>query len=99
MVIDNRSNRECDFQEAIAVTAIGKARELLDAERGQFETLYLKKHPGLLDFVQSPACALLKIEVEYYYIVRQFQQVDVLRVHGGPISDASNSRHSPRFSK
>jgi heme iron utilization protein len=81
MVIDNRSNKECDFQEAIAVTATGKVREVKGPERGHFETLYLKKHPGLVDFTHSPACALLKIEVETYYIVRQFQQVNELRIH------------------
>jgi nitroimidazol reductase NimA-like FMN-containing flavoprotein (pyridoxamine 5'-phosphate oxidase superfamily) len=80
MVIDSRTNKERDFQEAIAVTVTGKVKEVIGSERGGFETLYLKKHPGLLDFAQSPACALLKIEVETYYIVRQFQQVDELRV-------------------
>ena len=80
MVIDNRSNKERDFREAIAVTATGKVKEVIGPEKGSFETLYLKKHPGLLDFAQSPACALLKIEVEAYYIVRQFQQVDEFRI-------------------
>jgi nitroimidazol reductase NimA-like FMN-containing flavoprotein (pyridoxamine 5'-phosphate oxidase superfamily) len=80
MVIDNRSNEQSDFHEGIAVTAIGKVKEVIGPERGGFETQYLKKHPGLLDFAQSPACALLKIEVEAYYIVRQFQHVEELRV-------------------
>jgi len=80
MVIDNRTNRKRDFHEAIAVTITGRVTEVIDSERGGFETLYLKKHPGLLDFAKSSACALLKIEVETYYIVRQFQQVDELWV-------------------
>jgi nitroimidazol reductase NimA-like FMN-containing flavoprotein (pyridoxamine 5'-phosphate oxidase superfamily) len=80
MVIDNRSNKEGDFHQAIAVTAIGTAKEVDGPEKEQLKSLYLEKHPGLLDFVQSPACALLKIEVGTYYIVRQFQQVTELNI-------------------
>jgi heme iron utilization protein len=80
LVIDNRSNKEGDFHEAIAVTAIGKVIEVGGLEKEQLKTLYLVKHPGLLDFVQSPTCALLKIEVGTYYIVRQFQQVTELHI-------------------
>jgi heme iron utilization protein len=80
MVIDNRSNRAGDFHEAIAVTAVGTVREVGDLEKEQFKTLYLAKHPSLFDFIQSPTCALLKIEVGTYYIVRQFQQVTELHI-------------------
>jgi hypothetical protein len=80
MVIDNRSNKEGDFHEAIAATAIGKVKEVNGPEKEQFKALFLAKHPGLFDFVQSPACALLKIEVGTYYIVRQFQQVTELHI-------------------
>jgi len=80
MVIDNRSNKEGDFHEAIAVTAIGTAKEVSGPEKEQLKALYLAKHPGLFDFIQSPACALLKIEVGTYYIVRQFQQVMELHI-------------------
>jgi heme iron utilization protein len=80
MVIDNRSNKEGDFHEAIAVTAIGKVKEVIDPGKEQLKALYLAKHPGLLDFIQSPTCALLKIEVRTYYIVRQFQQVTELHI-------------------
>jgi hypothetical protein len=80
MVIDNRSNKEMDFHEAIAVTALGVVKEIGGPEKEQFKSLYLEKHPGLFDFVQSPTCALLKIEVGTYYIVRQFQQVTELSI-------------------
>ena len=80
MVIDNRSNEEGDFQEAIAVTATGNVKEVTGAERDRFEALFLAKHPGLSDFIQSPTCALLKIKVRTYYIVRKFQQVTELPI-------------------
>jgi len=34
----------------------------------------------LKDFVSSPTCALLKMDVETYYVVRQFQKVEELRI-------------------
>lgn len=75
MVIDNRSNKEGDFHEAVAVTATGIVKEVSGPERDSLVTIYLAKHPYLLDFVKSPTCALLKVEVGTYYIVRKFQQV------------------------
>lgn len=80
MVIDNRSNRELDFHEAIAVTATGTVKEIHGSNRAHFQKLYLEKHPYLLDFVAAPTCALLKLDVETYYIVRQFQQVTELHL-------------------
>ncbi len=80
MVVDNRSNEEGDFHKAIAVTATGTVKEVHGSEKDPLQTLYLDKHPYLLDFVTSPTCALLKVEVDTYYIVRQFQQVVELHI-------------------
>ena len=80
MIMDNRSNREIDFHEAVAVTATGRAREIKGVERDTFQKLYLEKHPHLIDFVTAPTCALLKVEVDTYNIVRQFQQVTELHI-------------------
>jgi nitroimidazol reductase NimA-like FMN-containing flavoprotein (pyridoxamine 5'-phosphate oxidase superfamily) len=80
MVMDNRSNREIDFQEAVAVTATGTVKEIHGSDRDYLKKLYLKRHPYLVDFVDAPTCALLKVNVETYYIVRRFQQVTELRI-------------------
>ena len=79
MLIDNRSNQTNDFREATAVTALGRAKELIDAERENYLSLYLGKHPYLEDFVNSPSCALIKIEVDRYYVVSRFQ--NVMEIH------------------
>ena len=75
MVIDNRSNQEADFNGAVAVTATGSVIEVPESERDALQKVYLAKHPQLHDFLESPACALLKVEVDHYHIVRLFQQV------------------------
>jgi nitroimidazol reductase NimA-like FMN-containing flavoprotein (pyridoxamine 5'-phosphate oxidase superfamily) len=80
MVMDNRSNHEIDFHEAVAVTATGSAKEIDGLELDPFRKLYLKKHPHLIDFVTAPTCALLKVKVDTYYIVRRFQQVTELHI-------------------
>ena len=75
MVVDNRSNEESDFHQAAAVTATGVVKEVEGPEKERFQKLYLSKHPYLKDFVSSPTCALLKVEVETYTIVNRFQNV------------------------
>ena len=75
MVIDSRSNREADFHQAAAVIATGIVKEVEGSEKETLLRLYLSKHPYLKDFVPSPTCALLKMNVETYYVVRQFQNV------------------------
>jgi len=80
MVIDNRSNQEADFHQAVAVTATGVAKEIEGPKRDRFQKLYLSKHPYLKDFVSSPTCALLKVEVETYYVVNRFQNVMELHI-------------------
>jgi len=80
ILIDNRSNQDSDFSQAAALTATGKAEEVLDKQReGVLET-YLAKHPMLEEFVRSPSCVVLKVEVETYYLVRRFQHVMELHV-------------------
>lgn len=78
MLIDSRTNRTSDFRDAVAVTALGEAREAdKDGEKHTVD-LYIAKHPHLEDFVMSPTCALIRVEVEKYIIVTRFQQVTTL---------------------
>jgi nitroimidazol reductase NimA-like FMN-containing flavoprotein (pyridoxamine 5'-phosphate oxidase superfamily) len=79
MVMDNRSNQEADFHQAAAVTATGVVKEIEGPEKERLQKLYLSKHPYLKEFVSSPTCALLKMDVETYYVVSRFQ--NVLELH------------------
>ena len=80
MVFDNRSNRVADFRKAVAATALGRAREVRGKERENLAEMYLAKHPHLKEFVSSPTCALVKMQVEVYYVVWRFQNVFEWRV-------------------
>ena len=70
MLIDNRSNGEADFKQAVAVTAKGSAHELSPDEMDRWADYYLNKHPYLGAFLNDGNVALLKIEVNEYLVAR-----------------------------
>ena len=75
MLMDNRSNDNLDFSNAVAVTATGRAFDLKSTEKDRLLDNYLSKHPHLTDFAKSPSCAVISVEVETYYCVYRFQNV------------------------
>ena len=79
LLVDNRSNREADFREAMAVTAVGRANEVSGGDLEALRRVHLAKHPSLEDFLSGPACALVRVRVESYYVVQRFQDVRVLQ--------------------
>lgn len=75
MLIENRTNTVDDFSAAMAVTAIGIVQSVDLPEDSPLTALYLSKHSYLADFVSSPSCAVLSLNVERYHIVDHFQHV------------------------
>jgi hypothetical protein len=47
----------------------------LGSERESYLQLFLKKHPYLEEFVTAPTCALIRVKVEKFIMVTQFQEV------------------------
>lgn len=74
-LIDNRTNNTLDIQEAVALTILGNAREISDNEYKKYQSLLLGKHPYLKDFVLAPNCALIKVNIDRYVMVSNFQNV------------------------
>ena len=75
LLVDNRSNAQEDFHEAIALTIVGSVQEVPDQEFLLYQELYMKRHPYLDSFVQAPSTVLLKIVVYHYLLVSRFQNV------------------------
>ena len=75
MLVDDRSNRDSDFRNTIAVTAIGKAEEVHGTEKDRLIKLYLAKHPHLGEFVSSTDAALFRVKIHEYKVVSGFQNV------------------------
>ena len=79
MLIDNRTNSESDFKQAMAVTATGNTKEVPQDEWDKIAEQFLAKHPSLKNFVQAPTCALCEIRIHTYFVVTRFQ--NVVEVH------------------
>ena len=55
-------------------------RAIAGADKKRILTLYLIKHPHLVDFVRAPTCALIRVAVDSYYMVKHFQHVTELHL-------------------
>lgn len=75
VMVNSSINQVSDFHQAISVTAVGKAEDVAGADRELILRRYLAKHPHLEDFVRSPTCALVRVTVDSYYLVKNFQNV------------------------
>jgi hypothetical protein len=75
LMIDNRTNAEADFFEAVGVTACGVAAEAPKSPGSRNLKHFLAKHPHLKDFAMAPNSAFMRVRVEKYVIVRRFQEV------------------------
>ena len=80
IMIDNRENLGSDLEEAMAVTAQGLAEEIAGNARDEWRAFCLARHPALQAFADSPGCALIRIKVTSYVIVRRFQEVIEWRI-------------------
>ena len=79
-LIDNRTNRIADSQSALAVTALGQAKELQGKEREGLLTLFLQRHPELEPFCLAPSSALMALMVRRYIVVGRFDEVRLLDI-------------------
>ena len=75
LLMDSRCNSAADVSNAVAATATGVSHELSGDEHSTALALYLEKHPYLESFVTAPTCALLRVDVNTYYVVDRFQHV------------------------
>ncbi len=80
LLIDSRSHKPSDIHEAVAVTVLGDAEEVTDLERDRLMPTYVAKHPNMKEFASSPSCALFRVHVRSYYLVRRFQEVTEVHV-------------------
>jgi general stress protein 26 len=80
LLINNSINRPADFHEAMAVTVLGNTRLLENGQRSSILPIYLKRHPYLRQFAQSPSCAVFALEVTGFTMVQKFQNVSELKL-------------------
>jgi general stress protein 26 len=81
ILVNSSTNQDCDFHQAIAVTMVGDASELVVAEHRSVMESYLAKHPYLEDFARSPTTALIEVTAKSYFLVQNFQNVTELHLN------------------
>ncbi|MBN1557043.1 MAG: pyridoxamine 5'-phosphate oxidase family protein [Lentisphaerae bacterium] len=86
LLIDNRARAPEDFSTGAAVTAVGPAVEVGDAERDTWLNRFLLKHPYLDAFAHAPSTAMFRLDVTAYYLVTRFQHVVEMDVSRWPSS-------------
>ncbi len=80
ILVNSSTNSADDFKDAVSVTIMGRAVETSGDEHNVLKNVYLKKFPFLADFVNDEKCVLVKVNVDKYILVSQFQKVEEIPV-------------------
>lgn len=64
------------LQESFVLTAFGHIEEIETGEINMVFEAHLERHPELLSFMQSDDCALVRIKVDAYQVVRGIDDVE-----------------------
>ncbi|MCG8617272.1 MAG: pyridoxamine 5'-phosphate oxidase family protein [Desulfobacterales bacterium] len=78
LLIHSAANREEDFSDAMAVTALGKAETVKD--KSAHLKNFLARHPRLAEFSEKLTTVMIRIEIESFVTVNRFQNVVELRM-------------------
>jgi nitroimidazol reductase NimA-like FMN-containing flavoprotein (pyridoxamine 5'-phosphate oxidase superfamily) len=79
VLLDSRHKNPVDFDNIVAITALGKVVELTNKDSHQIKKVYIDKYPHLETFFESPSNSLMKIDVERY-IVASFNNLFSINV-------------------
>ena len=80
LMVDNRSASKPDFSGGIAVNCIGTAMTVSDEEFEACRKMHFERHANLRAYLDTPDCALVRIEVERYVIARGVRQIETLNI-------------------
>lgn len=78
LLVENSTNREDDFERAMALTVTGTATEPSGPEKSALTALLVARHRSLKAFINAPGNRLFKISVDEYVLVENFEQVSRL---------------------
>lgn len=74
-LVDSSTNSNTDIKDAVAVTILGEAHEIKDNDYLKYQSILLRKHPYLREFIVAPNCALIAINIERFIMVNNLQNV------------------------
>ncbi|HPN83979.1 MAG TPA: pyridoxamine 5'-phosphate oxidase family protein [Victivallales bacterium] len=73
--VDDRKNDERDIGNATGIAILGKSFEQKGIGRRKALARYLKKHPSLKEFAESPSNSIFLAKIEKIVAVNRFQNV------------------------
>lgn len=77
MLIDSRTNDVTDFEDAVALTVMGK---MVNTTPLEYKGLYLNRFPHLKDFIEDPNTTIMTLKIDKYIYVQRFQEVLELEI-------------------
>ena len=63
LLIDTRPAADRSFNNAVAVTLVGEAEEIVGDRRGVLLDRFIEQHPGMRRFAEDPNQALIKVRI------------------------------------
>lgn len=79
LIINRQENDPLDFSRSMAVTMIGKARELAGDEKLMRMEEHAARLPGLAGFIRSSSIALFQIDAENCIMVEGLSEITVFQ--------------------
>jgi len=64
------------LKDSFVLTAFGQVEDIEITEKNLVFEAHLERHPGLLSFMQSEDCSLVRIKVDTYQVVRGIDDVE-----------------------
>jgi len=77
LLIDNRTNRNQDFDDATALTILGSAEEINIIEQGQLVAIFGAKHPNLVEYLNKNDNALFRVTISEYIVATFNKSVQI----------------------
>jgi nitroimidazol reductase NimA-like FMN-containing flavoprotein (pyridoxamine 5'-phosphate oxidase superfamily) len=78
LLVDDRCGAAADFSRGSAVTCIGRAAAVPAGELEAARHRHFERHAGLRQQLDSPDCALVRIDISRYIMVRGVLRTDEL---------------------
>ncbi len=76
VLVESIDNNRSGLKDSFVLTAFGQVEDIDNKEKNRIFEAHLERHPGLLSFLQSEDCSLVRIKVDTYQVVRGIDDVE-----------------------
>jgi nitroimidazol reductase NimA-like FMN-containing flavoprotein (pyridoxamine 5'-phosphate oxidase superfamily) len=76
VLVESIDIKRSGLQDSFVLTAFGHVEEMETNEKNIVFAAHLERHPDLLSFLQAEDCALVRIKVDTYQVVRGIDDVE-----------------------